>query len=165
MKLRNILEKWRNISKMNIYLKEIDESNFEECVLLTTNKENKHFIGEEFVASNAYSIAQSKIEQGWIIKAIYAEDAIVGFTMYGYCYEDKYYELCRMMIDHKYQGKGYGKAALVKVIEEMKNIEDCDEIFLSFDMDNFKAKSLYESLDFKDTGKVIEDELLYSLKL
>ncbi len=150
---------------MNIYLKEINELNWEECIFLTTNKDGKHFICEEFVASNAVSIAQSKIEKGWITKAIYAENTMIGFTMYGHCYEDNIYEICRIMIDHKFQGKGYGKVALGKVIEEMKNFKDCNEIFLSFEPENQIGKRLYESFNFKDTGKIIDGELLYSLSL
>lgn len=150
---------------MNILLKDIDNENWEKCISLTTDKEGKHFIIEEFVASNAVSIAQSKIQDGWITKAIYDDETMVGFAMYGFSYEDNLYEICRIMIDHKYQGKGYGKVALGKVIEEMKNFHDCHEIFISFEPDNLIGKRLYESFNFKDTGEIIEDELLYSLKL
>lgn len=150
---------------MNILLKEIDNENWEKCISLTTDKEGKHLIIEEFVASNAVSIAQSKIQEGWITKAIYDDESMVGFAMYGFSYEDNLYEICRIMIDHKYQGKGYGKVALGKVIEEMKNFKDCHEIFISFEPDNLIGKRLYESFNFKDTGEIIEDELLYSLKL
>jgi len=150
---------------MNIYFKDIDKENWKECIFLTTNKDGKHFLCEEFVASNALSIAQSKIEDGWITKAIYNENDMIGFSMYGYCYENNFYEICRIMIDHKYQGKGYGKAALQKIIEEMKKFRDCKEVFLSFDPENKVGKQLYETFGFKDTGKTIDDELLYSLKL
>ena len=47
---------------MSIYLKDINEENLLECALLTTNKEGKNYVFEEFVASNAFSIAQSKIQ-------------------------------------------------------------------------------------------------------
>lgn len=73
------------------------------------------------------------------------------------------YKIPYLSIDHKYQGKGYGKIALGKVIEEMKNFKDCNEIFLSFDPRNQIGKRLYESFNFKDTGKIIDGELLYSL--
>ena len=149
---------------MSIYLKDIDENNLLECALLTTNKEGKNYIFEEFVASNAFSIAQSKVQKGWTVKAIYDDDLIIGFTMYGYCYEYDFYEICRFMIDHKYQGKGYGRRALVKIIEEMKENEECKDIYISFDPKNNIARSLYESLGFKDTGKVLEEELLFKLE-
>jgi Acetyltransferases len=148
---------------MGIELKDIDQSNWEACVLLTTNKENKHYIGEEFIASNVYSIAQAKIEKGWVIKAVYAEGIMVGFTMYGYCYDDQFYEIARLMVDHKYQGKGYGRATLAKVIEVMKNSYDFDKLYISFDPKNQIAKRLYESFHFQDTGKMIEGEQLYCL--
>lgn len=148
---------------MDIYLKDVNEDNWVQCILLTTNKEGESYVFEEFVASNALSIAQSKMEKGWTIKAIYNGDLIIGFTMYGYCYEYDFYEICRFMIDHKYQGKGYGRFALGKIIEEMKKIKDCNDIFISFDPKNEIAKSLYESIGFKDTGKIIEDELLFKL--
>lgn len=149
---------------MSIYLKDIEENNLLECALLTTNKEGKNYVFEEFVASNAFSIAQSKVQKGWTVKAIYNDDLIIGFTMYGYCYEYDFYEICRFMIDHKYQGKGYGKLALIKIIEEMKKHEDCKEIYISFDPKNNIARSLYESLGFKDTGRTLEEELLFELK-
>ena len=85
--------------------------------------------------------------------------------MYGYCYEDNFYELCRLMIHHKYQGRGYGKEAIKIIIEEMKKLKECKEIFLSFYPENIKAKNLYEDVGFKNTGEIINGELLYSLKL
>lgn len=151
--------------KMNIHLRDIDKENWKECIFLTTNKEGKHFVCEEFVASNALSIAQSRIQNGWITKAIYDEDTMVGFTMYGFSYDHNFYEICRIMIDHKYQGKGYGRAALSKVIEAMKTFKNCNAIFLCFDPENQIGKQLYERFNFKDTGRVIDGELLYRLDL
>ncbi|MBS5952084.1 MAG: GNAT family N-acetyltransferase [Clostridium sp.] len=149
---------------MSIYLKDINEENLLECALLTTNKEGKNYVFEEFVASNAFSIAQSKIQESWTVKAIYNEDLMIGFTMYGYCNEYDFYEICRFMIDHKYQGKGFGRISLRKIIEEMKKNEDCKDIYISFDPNNNIARSLYESLGFKDTGKTLEEELLFKLE-
>ncbi len=150
---------------MNINFRDITEENWIECTFLTTNREDKHFICEEFVASNALSLAQSKVEEGWITKAIYDGDTMVGFAMYGYCYDNKFYEICRFMIDHRYQGKGYGKISLLMIIEEMRKYDDCKEIFLSFDPQNIVAKTLYTKVGFKDTGKVIDGEILYSLSV
>lgn len=56
-------------------------------------------------------------------------------------YEHNFYELWRIMIDHKYQGKGYCKIALGKVNEEMKNFKDFNEIFLEHSL---KEKSSLE---------------------
>ena len=148
---------------MDIILKDITNDNWIQCIKLSTNKDKTLTIFEEFVASNAVSIAQSKIQEGWITKAIYYEDTMVGFTMYGYCNDNDLFELCRLMIDYKYQQKGYGTRALVKIIDELKKWEDCKEIFLSFDPENIIGKNLYEKFGFIDTGKIIDGELLYKL--
>jgi len=149
---------------MTIEFKDITTENWKECIMLTTNTDGKHTLLEAFVASNAVSIAQSKIQEGWIIKAVYA-DVMVGFVMYGYSEDDSCYELCRLMIDHKYQGRGYGKRSLLKVIDEMKKIEGCNEIFLSFDPDNHGAQKLYESVGFVDTGELSGSEKVYVYKI
>lgn len=150
---------------MKLYLKEIDESNWIECVFLTTNQDQQHFVREEFVASNALSIAQSKIEKEWITKAIYVDEVMVGFTMYGFNVEHNFYEICRLMIDYRYQGKGYGRLALQRVIDEMIAIDGCYEIYLSFDPNNIIGKFLYESFNFIDTGKIVDGEVLYSYQV
>lgn len=90
---------------------DINKDNWEEVIMLATDKEGRHMLGEEFVASNAYSIIEAVYEDGWTTKAIENNGTIIGFTMYGWCEEENYYELC-IMIDRKYQGKGYGKEAL-----------------------------------------------------
>lgn len=148
---------------MSINLRDITNENWLECIFLTTNKEDKHFVCEEFVASNALSLAQSKIQKGWITKAIYNDETMVGFTMYGYCEQYHFFEICRLMIDHKHQGKGYGKAALLQVIEEMRKDANCNEVFLSFEPKNIVAKQLYKSIGFEDTGRKVEGECLYKL--
>lgn len=104
---------------MNISLRDITKENWMECIFLTTNRDKGPTICEEFVASNVLSLAQSKIEKGWETKAIYHGEEMVGFTMYGFCEAENFYEICRLMIDYKHQSKGYGKAALKKVIEEL----------------------------------------------
>jgi len=148
---------------MTITLREIDENNWIECIFLTTNNKNNHPLLEEFVASNAVSIAQSKIEKDWTIKAIYSDDTMVGFTMYGYSRKYSFYEICRLMIDHRYQSRGYGRSALYQVIDRMRMEFNKPDIYLSFHSNNRVAKVLYEKIGFIDTGKVIDNEILYVL--
>ncbi|OPA73822.1 diadenosine tetraphosphatase [Paenibacillus selenitireducens] len=150
---------------MEVLLKDIDETNWLECIFLTTDPDKNHYLVEKFVASNAVSIAQSKIEKGWITKAIYSEDTMLGFTMYGYSEEDNRFELCRIMIDYKFQRQGFGRKALSLIIKEMSKNKECSEIYLSFDPENHSAKKLYEEFGFGKTGKIVDDEVLYCLKL
>ncbi len=146
-----------------IKLVDIHKSNWMDVIFLTTNSDGQATICEEFVASNALSIVQSIFEENWTVKAVYADNNSVGFTMYGYSDKDSFYEICRMMIDRKHQRKGYGKQALRLVIDELFQKSDCNEIYLSTDPNNQKAINLYESFGFEYTGKEIDGEALYRL--
>lgn len=150
---------------MGITLRDIDTTNWTKCIFLTTDPDNNHYLLEEYVASNAVSLAQSKIEPGWITKAIYHEDTMVGFTMYGFPEDEQIFAICRLMIDHRYQRQGFGRKALELIIEEMTKNEDCSEIYISFEPENLAAKKLYGELGFEDTGRIVEDEILYCLQV
>lgn len=56
---------------MNIQLRDITSDNFMECVLLQSSDTKERPLFEEHVASNAFSLAQAKIEPEWLPKAIY----------------------------------------------------------------------------------------------
>lgn len=136
---------------MNVTLREITPENFRECIDLKVAEGQ-----EKFVASNVISIAQAKIYPTANPFAIYHEDEMVGFVMYGFDTEEEHFYLGRLMIDEKHQGKGYGKATTLEVIERMKQIEGCGEIYLSFVPENTGAEKLYSSVGFERTGKISE---------
>ena len=148
---------------MSITLKEITKANYQQSIKLKVIPEQ-----EGFVAPNVYSIAQSKFYSSWKPTAIYKGDDMIGFLMYG---EDDVNEgdgtiwIIRLMIDEKYQRNGFGKSAMIKLIEHIKSNYGQDELFVSFVPDNSGAKYLYESLGFKNTGKVEQGELVYKLNL
>lgn len=144
---------------------DITKENWLHTVFLTTNENGKATITERFVASNALSIVQSMFEPGWIIKGIQVEDKLVGFTMYGFSEDHSKYEICRLMIDKIYQGNGYGKKAMQLIIEEMHKLGNCKEIYLSTEPENALAIKLYESLGFRATGEIIDDEVEYCLHI
>lgn len=144
---------------------DITKENWETVILLTSNEDGSHTIGEKYVASNAYSIVQSVYEKGWVTKVIEQEGIPVGFALYGYCEEDNIYEICRLMIDRRYQGQGYGKQALALIIEDMQKRYSCEEICLSVDPDNVMAKHVYEKVGFISTGEISDDEQVYKLNL
>lgn len=132
----------------DIKLIDITEENWEKICCLNPGKD-----GRNFVASNAFSIAQSVYEHGWTIKGIQAGDTLIGFTMYGYSDELKAYELCRFMIDERYQGNGYGKKTLKIIVAEMLRRYHCNKIYLSTAPNNFRGKHIYENAGFVSTGE------------
>ncbi|WP_416150262.1 GNAT family N-acetyltransferase [Salipaludibacillus sp. HK11] len=147
---------------------DINKENWIDVILLCSGEDQKNKIFEEMIGSNCLSIAQASMEDNWTIKAIYNEDTLIGFTMYGYSSELKAYEICRLMIDYHFQGKGFGKEALELIVLEMQKEYECTEIFICFEPCNIRAKNLYENFGFINTGKTIKgnvDEIIFSLKL
>ena len=92
--------------------------------------------------------------------AVYAGDEMVGFVMFGFDTDDDKFYLGRLMIDEKHQGKGFGKAATLEVIERLKQNEDCKEIYLSFVPENESAEKLYKSIGFERTGELNGHEIV-----
>ena len=140
---------------MSVTLREITPENFKECINLKVADGQ-----EKFVAANLMSIAQSKIYPTVSPFAVYDEDEMVGFVMYGFDTDDERFFLVRLMIDEKHQGKGYGKAATLEVIEQMRKTEDCRELYLSFVPENTGAERLYKSIGFERTGEISEGEIV-----
>ncbi len=144
---------------MNISLREITQDNFNACMRLSVRKD------QPFVASNAYSVAESKIFPEWITKAIYSEEEIVGFMMYTMEHEENELYLCRFMIDKKHQGKGYGKAALDLLKEIAMREENIQKITLSTNPENTKGIRIYEKYGFVDMKYLDGDEEVFTLDL
>lgn len=142
-----------------IILKEIDRNNFFDVIKLKVAEEQS-----DFVASNMFSLAQAKAFPECVCLAIYHDDVLVGFTMYCIDEEDKEYWIYRLMIDSKHQSKGYGKAAMEKLIEKIKEDIQHRVIYISFEPENVWAKQLYEKLGFAEDGRVIDGEVVYKLE-
>lgn len=138
-----------------VELREITPENFKKCIDLKVADSQR-----TCVASNVVSIAESKIYPTFNPAAIYADDKLGGFTMFGLDTDDGRYYLIRLMIDEKHQGKGYGKAATLAVIEKMRENADCRELYLSFVPENKHAEKLYERVGFVKTGEISEGEIV-----
>ena len=145
---------------MPIALREITRDNWRECIALSVAE------GQEgFVAPNIYSLAQAKVEPERVPLAIYDGDTMVGFVMYNdRPLPDGTFRLSRLMVDQRYQGRGYGRAASVEVIQRLRTIGDCQEILLDYAHDNVAAARLYGSLGFQpireSEGEIIARLLL-----
>lgn len=146
---------------MSIEFKKITKDNLTDVLKLKVKFEQK-----TFVIPNVYSIAESKVYENFNPNAVYWNEELIGFLMYGTNPEkDEDVWIIRLMIDEKFQGRGYGRQTMVKIIETLKKIYDPPAIFLSFEPENNIARSLYHSLGFKDTGEILFGELVHRLDL
>ena len=146
---------------MTITIREITTDNWVEAIKLKVKDEQ-----ENFVASNAISIAQSKFHTFLECYGIYAEDEMVGFSALGKNPEDGTIWIVRHMVDAKHQGKGYGKAGLKAAINFIREKFNPESIFLDVEQDNKIATNLYLKAGFKKTSKKHgENSPIYELSL
>lgn len=88
----------------------------------------------------------------------------VGMGLYYDLPELQCYDLSQMFIDERYQGRGYGKAAVRAILEELKADGRYDRVILCYIEGNEPAKRLYEQFGFSETGRD-EDEIIMELRL
>ena len=134
-----------------------------------------------FVAGNDTSIIEAYTAitgHGYAYPfGIYDDDTLVGFVMIGYDKDDYWddapaiavsnYNLWRLMIDNRYQQKGYGRKAIELALEFIKTFPcgRADYCWLSYEPENALAKELYSSFGFIETGEMDGEELIAVLKL
>ena len=122
----------------------------------------------KFVASNAKSIAQAHYypDNSWF-RAIYAGETLVGFIM---LWDDPAaceYSLWRLMIDGRYQGRGYGRRAVELLIDHVRTRPGATALLTGAQPGDGGPIGFYEKLGFTLTGEVDEEdgELILRLEL
>ena len=135
-------------------LKTITKDNWIQAISLRVREDQVNF-----VASNAFSLAQLNFLENFHAKGIYYGEEMVGFTLYGIDEDDHEYWIYRMMIDEKHQGKGYGKEAVKLVIDDIRNRKEDrhQTITLSYEPTNEHAKRIYEKMGFQEVAGLIID--------
>lgn len=67
------------------------------------------------------------------------------------------YDLQQFMIDERYQGRGYGSAALGLILDELRKEAHFDHVEVCVKKADAEAIRLYEKHGFTDSGYVDED--------
>jgi diamine N-acetyltransferase len=113
-----------------------------------------------FVASNETSLEEAEDNPACIPLIIRAAGEPVGFAMYALDEDDGNYWIYRLMIDARFQGKGYGRAALIQIVNMLAALPDCTCVVLGVKPENERARRVYEGIGFRATGDVIDGELV-----
>jgi diamine N-acetyltransferase len=138
---------------------EVTKDNWQECINLPTSDVHR------FVASNLYSIAEAQFYPKAHAYCVYADDQMVGFTLYGVDEEDETMMVIdRLMIAEPFRGRGYGVAVVRQIVEEAKTLGMLC-VGLSVEPDNSVAKHVYEKVGFEPTGAMDGDEEVYRYTL
>ena len=128
---------------------------------------------QRFVVSASESLdeaATSPDARPWY-RAIYAGDQAVGFVMLSFDVPpelQKYpwrYFLWRLLIEARYQRRGYGHAAMALVIDVVRSSPGATDLFTSVFPGEDGPAPFYRSLGFESTGGWFDGEEVYRLPL
>jgi diamine N-acetyltransferase len=138
-----------------VHLERLTRDNWRQVITLDIADDQRRFLETPSVL---YGVAEVQFHPTYTPYAVYAEDTVVGFAVYGYLPEDQTrWWIPLVLIDQRYQGKGYGRAAMQAIIGSIQQeAPDCREIALSYKLDNTVAERLYLSLGFEKTDEIDE---------
>ena len=142
-------------------LREITDDNRAAVEALAVTSEQSHYVAgvtESLVEASEFPDAKP-----WY-RAVYADDKPVGFVMISDGitvdnpeYVGPYY-LWRLLIDHRFQRRGYGSAALDLVVEHVRTRPDARMLLTSHVVGPTSPVTFYQQYGFRLTGEVHEGE-------
>lgn len=146
-----------------VTLKPITEDNFIDAFNLKLAPGQ-----EQFVSHPVRSLAQAYVYRTQCQPfGIYEGEKMVGYVMVIYDYDVPEYDVWHMIIDESAQGRGYGGAALDRVLDYIrtKPFGSSDRVALTCNKENPVARKLYESRGFRPTGAEYDDEIELAMTL
>ena len=151
-----------------IHLEKITWDNYGDVLKLKVTKEQKGFVApnSDSLIDAYFALTEDKIQVFHF--GIYFEKKPVGFLMIAkdvpwaeqyYGLPSNYYYIWRFMIDKRYQGKGYGKEAMLQALDFIRTFPagEAECCWLSYEPENEVAKKLYASLGFEEKPELYED--------
>lgn len=141
----------------------MDLNNHKQLHFELVNHENRKVVEnlavfseqDTFIESVSECLQEAEELELWRPVSIYDSDTLVGFAMYGYFPEPAPGKLWldRLLIDKKYQGKGYGKQAVLALLERLQAEYVSDKVYLSVYENNLHAIRLYQQIGFCFNGE------------
>jgi diamine N-acetyltransferase len=151
-----------------VTLREITPDNRDAIEALRVAGGQENFVSD--VSQSLSEAAATPAAKPWY-RAVYAGEAPVGFLMLG---DDvppgnpvipwPYY-LWRMLIDGRYQGRGYGRAALDRLVEYLKTRPGAQLLVTSIVPGEGSPLGFYLRYGFEPTGQMFDHEQVLQLRL
>ena len=133
-----------------IRLTEVTEENWFEVASLSVREDQK-----EFLAPPVGILARGYVYRNCNAKVIVIENdgVIIGVALVReFTDEPLGYDLQQFMIDARYQGKGYGSAALALILNALRREGHYDHVEVCVKKKDTEAIRLYEQHGFSDSG-------------
>ena len=140
-------------SASNVTLRDITDDNLRPVMNLEVTPAQR-----TYVAPNARSIAEHAYTTEAWLQAIYADESPVGLVLLSERISVPRFYLWRFMVDHRFQGMGFGAAAMELVFERVRSFPEGRELFLTYVPGDDGPRGFYAKLGFVDTGIIHEGE-------
>jgi diamine N-acetyltransferase len=153
----------------SILLREITRENWRAALELTVLPEQQRFIADHAPIA-AIALAKAYIRPDglvWLPYAIYADTEMIGLIELAYQpgSRDQYW-VYHFFIDRSHQGKGYGRAAFLAFVQQIREQHPhCRQINLTVHPENSRAQRLYTSVGFQPDGRELWGEPVYQLQI
>ncbi len=136
-----------------VHLERLTVDNWRQVIALDIADAQRRYI---ITPSVLYGVAEVQFHPTYTPYAIYNDEAIVGFAVYGHPPDDPtHWWIPLILVDRHHQGKGYGRAAMQQIIQRIQQqASDCRQITLTYEPTNVAAEHLYLSLGFEMTGEL-----------
>lgn len=141
-------------------LQPIDPGNWR--VRLSVREDQRHDVSDQWrILARAYAYRELRSQ------ALYVslDDTPIGMLLYHDGAEADCYVLSQFFIDQRWQGRGYGYAAMALVLDALRRDGRYDRVELCYCEGDEPARRLYEKCGFTHTGVVDEDEIIMALNL
>ena len=117
-----------------------------------------------FIESVTQCLQEADKLELWRPIGIYDRGMLIGFAMYGYFPEPAPGQvwLDRLLIDKKYQGKGFGRQTLDAAMALICTYPfgKADKVWLSYEPENVRAREIYRKYGFVENGEMCGNEII-----
>ncbi|HSC81675.1 MAG TPA: GNAT family N-acetyltransferase [Chitinolyticbacter sp.] len=132
-----------------VMLQPVTRHNWHACAALRVSAEQQVL----FPFSVLEWIAESRFEPSFELWAIEAEGTAVGFAVLGEDEATAEHWLIALMIDARFQRRGYGRAAMQALTARLAARPGCRRVLLGHRSSNAAAAALYAALGFVEIDR------------
>lgn len=118
----------------------------------------------EYVAEPAYYLALCCYGGLWHPLAVLAGEQVIGFLMWALDDADGSCWLGGIIIDHRWQRRGFGRKAVEATIQLLAKENGFRDFALSYQPVNETARRSYAAVGFRETGEYEDDEVVARLR-
>jgi diamine N-acetyltransferase len=117
------------------------------------------------VAPNAVSLAEASFTPHAWFRGVYVDGTPVGFVLLWIDEPAAAFDLWRFMIDARYQGKGYGREALARIVDHVRGLPGASHLGVSWVPGPDGPEAFYRAFGFVPTGEIDDGEVVARLEL